>query len=230
MPNRVADNIGDTSGFLLAIRRLVSTLEHLDEEEEEDCEICGSWQLTPRTAEMLYTALENLSDQAYDDVDEHGDDPVSGKNADDWYVLDRLPRITWGMNTDWRRQIAHACEDLARDLVAGDWPTPRSTAEEMVLHLAIEDAPVYLEMSEEDGDARHHALSEHRNDYDWDMCSELFFEDHDVLMLYDASLDGFEDPGNDLNQEYGMGDLRPAAWFRFFAHLEPRDPARGFRR
>lgn len=205
-------------------------LDHANEDEEEDCEICGGWQLTPRTADMLHTALENLSDEAHDDTGEKGDEPVSGKNDGDWSFFDRLPRITWGMDAEWRRQVGHACEDLVRDLTAGEWPRPRCTAEEMVLHLAIKDAPGYLEIWKEATDERHEALPEHRDDYDWDMCSELLFEDHDVLMLYDASLDGFEDPGSDLNRESGVGDLRPAAWFTFFAHLEPRDPDRDFRR
>jgi hypothetical protein len=205
-------------------------LNHASQDEEENCEICGGWLLTPRTADLLYTALENLSDEAHDDADEKGDGPVPGKKAVDWSFFDRLPRITWGMDADWRRQVGRACEDLARDLASGEWPRPRCTAEEMALHLAIKDAPGYLEMCQEDRDERHEALPKQRDDYDWDMCSELLFEDHDVLMLYDASLDGFEDPSGGQNREYGVGDLRPAAWFKFFSHLEPRDPDRGFRR
>jgi hypothetical protein len=207
-------------------------LDHADEDEEDACEICGDWQLTPRTADMLHTALENLADEAHDDADLRGDEPVSGKNADGWSVFDRLPRITWGMDSEWRRQFAHACEDLAGDLAAGEWPRPRCTAEEMALHLAIKDAPGYQEMGQEDEDEdeHHEALPKHRDDYDWHMCSGLLFEDHDVLMLYDATLDGFEDPGGDLNQEYGVGDLRAGAWFKSFAHLDPREPNRRFRR
>jgi hypothetical protein len=206
-------------------------VDHADEDEVDDCEICGDWQLSPRTVDMLYTALENLSDEAYDDADDHGDELVPSKNdADDWSLFDRLPGVTRRMNAEWRRQFGRACEDLAQDLEAGQWPQLRCTAEEMAMHLAIQDAPTYLEMSQDSGDKRHESLPEHRDDYDWHMCSQVFFEDHDVLMLYDASMDGFEDPGDDLNREYGVGDLRPVAWFKPFAHLEPRDPDRGFRR
>jgi hypothetical protein len=206
-------------------------VDHADEDEEDDCEICGDWHLTPRTVDMLYTALENLSDEAYDDADEHGSEPVPSKNdAGDWSLFDRLPRVTWKMDAEWRRQFGRTCEDLAEDLAAGDWPRPRCTAEEMAMHLAIQDAPTYLEMWQDGGDKRHASLPEHRNDYDWHMCSQVLFEDHDVLMLYDASLDGFEDPGGDVNREYGVGDLRAVAWFKPFAHLDPRDPSRGFRR
>ena len=59
------------------------------------------------------------------------------------------------------------------------------------------------------------------------MCSEVLFQDHDVLMLYDASLDGIEDPGNDANEYLRMGDLRPSSWFEYFSNVQPRDPSRG---
>jgi hypothetical protein len=205
-------------------------LNHADEDEIYDCEICGDWQLTPRTADMLHTALETLSDDAHDDADEQSDEPVTKANAGEWSLFDRLPPITWKMNADWRRQFGRACEDLARDLEAGERPQPRCTAEEMALHLAIDDAPGYLEMRREAGDERHAALPEHSDDYDWASCSDLLFEDHDVLMLFDASLDGFEDPGNATNQQFRVGDLRPTAWFGSFSHLEPRDPDRSFHR
>ncbi len=204
--------------------------EHADWEEEMECDVCGKWQLTPRTADMLYTALENLSDEAYDDVDEHHSDPVTREKTGDWALFARLPRITWQTDADWRRQVARACEDLSQDLAAGHWAIPRSNAEEMALHLAIEDAPDYLEMAEESGDEGHNALPEHSDDYNWDECSDLLFQDHDVLMLFDESLDGFEDPGTDINKHFRVGDLRPEAWFKFFNNVEPRDPNRGFRR
>jgi hypothetical protein len=204
--------------------------DHADEDEEMECDVCGDWQLTPRTADMLHTALAVLSDEAYDDVEEHGSDPVTSKSKDDWTVFGRLQRITWRTDADWRRQFARACEDLSLDLAAGHWPAPRSNAEEMALHLAIKDAPGHLEMAEDRQDKRHAALPEHDDDYTWDTCSELLFQDHDVLMLFDQSLDGFEDPSTDINKNYGVGDLRPQAWFEFFASEEPRDPSRGFRR
>lgn len=203
---------------------------HADWEEEMECEVCGDWQLTPRTADMLYTALENLSDEAYDDVEEHGSDPVTRENANDWNLFDRFPRITWRTDADWRRQVARACEDLSRDLAAGSWPIPRNNAEEMVLHLAIEDAPGYQDEAEDSEDERHEALPKHADDYSWDQCSDLLFQDHDVLMLFDRGLDGFEDPDTDINKQFRVGDLRPEAWFTPFANVKHRDPDRGFRR
>ena len=66
--------------------------------------------------------------------------------------------------------------------------------------------------------------------YAWDKCSDLFFQDHDILMLFDEGLDGFENPSTDINKHFRVGDLRPEAWFKFFNNVEPRDPNRGFRR
>ena len=198
--------------------------------EQENCHICTGWQLTPRTADLLYTALEALADQAFDDIEEHGSEPVEKEDRGDWSVFNRLPRITWNQDAEWRRQIARACDDLTDDLVRGEWPTPRNNAEEIVLHLAIHDGPDWEEEKDDIEDEAHEALPRHSRDYDWDMCSEILFQDHDILMLYDESLDGIENPGNDANRHLRMGDLRPAAWFEYFANVEPRDPARGFRR
>lgn len=55
--------------------------EHAHWEEEMECDVCGKWRLTPRTADMLYTVLENLSDEAYDDVDEHDSDPLPARRS-----------------------------------------------------------------------------------------------------------------------------------------------------
>ncbi|MFD8263505.1 hypothetical protein ACFV19_32455 [Streptomyces griseoluteus] len=51
----------------------------------------------------------------------------------------------------------------------------------MALHLAIEDAPTHLE--DRPPTNRHHTLPEHGDDYSWDDCSDLLFQDHDVLKV-----------------------------------------------
>ena len=152
---------------------------------DEECEDCG-WQLTPRTADLLLTALCVLGDQAYDDAEELGDHRVSDHESGNWEVFTRLPALTFGAKRRWRRKMARAFGDLARDIERGGWPQPSCTAEEMALHLAIQDAPTYLEdVDDQDGHTR---LPTHRDDYDWGACSDMFFQDHDVLMLFDARL------------------------------------------
>lgn len=59
----------------------------------------------------------------------------------------------------------------------------------------------------------HRRLPSNPDDYDWDMCSEILFEDHDILLLYDEQFDGVEDPDAKLNQQFRINDLRSASWF-----------------
>ncbi|MGW1249523.1 hypothetical protein [Streptomyces sp. NPDC002535] len=195
--------------------------------EDEECEECG-WQLTPRTADLLHTALVVLADQAYDDAQRLGDQFLSDADSASWEVFDRLPPLTWTADHHWRRRMARAFDDLAADLAKGNWPNPTCTAEEMALHLAIEDAPTYLEDRPAQDD--HNSLPEHEDDYSWDSCSDLLFQDHDVLMLFHSKFTGIEDPDHPANQFMGVGDLREAAWFDPFDNRGIRDPRRGFRR
>ncbi|MCP2342987.1 hypothetical protein [Actinomadura rupiterrae] len=176
----------------------------------EDCDECGSWKLTPRTADVLQASLEILADQAFNDVQAHGDQPVS--RQDEWSLFAELPPHTWEQNATWRRQVARAFDDLADEIEQGQWPEPRCPAEEMALDLAIRHAPVQLEILEEMADddvawgKQHHALPKHQGDYDWIGCAGIFFEDDDYLNT----------PAED--------------WFFPFGGFEPRDPKRGFRR
>ncbi|MYT23345.1 hypothetical protein GTW69_24180, partial [Streptomyces sp. SID7760] len=157
-------------------------------------------QLTPRTAELLHTALVVLADQAYDDVRYLGDRFLPGFSPAASEVFDRLPPFTWTAGHRWRRRMARAFDDLADDLVRGRAPTPACSAEEMALQLAVEDLPGHLEdVSEEDD---HHALPQHDDDYD---CTHLLSQN-----LRDVST--------------GTGALRrPAAWFTPFGDRPARD-------
>jgi hypothetical protein len=93
---------------------------------KDNCDNCSGFQLTPRTATALWAAGQILADQTYDDVAEHGDDPVSDDG--EWNVLASYPRITWHQDAIWRRQAARAFDDLTADLEAGNWPSPTCPA------------------------------------------------------------------------------------------------------
>jgi hypothetical protein len=203
--------------------------DHRCEGGVEDCEECG-WDLTPRTADILHTALSCLADEAYSHAEELEERPVTGEDCGAMGVFGRLPRITWREDADWRRQFARACDDLAGDLVAGRWPEPTCTAEEMALHLAIAEAPGYADLAEDDVQSPHHGLPERDDDYDWDACADLLFQDTDVLLLFDASLDGIEDPDGEINQTLDMTSLQAKEWFEPFGNTTHRDTERGFRR
>ncbi|WP_051466240.1 hypothetical protein [Pseudofrankia saprophytica] len=194
---------------------------------QESCERCAGFQLTPRTAAVLYTALEILSDEAYDDVERHGDDPVD--DGDFWLIFDAYPRITYRQDAVWRRQAARTFDDLADDLKAGRRPSPRCPGEEMALHLALHEASALLD----DPDMITGSVERfppHPGDYDWDTCVDAMFKDTDILGLLDPSRDGMEDPDDPVNRELGIGDYRPSAWFQTFRARKPRDGRRPFRR
>ncbi|MFC8730388.1 hypothetical protein [Streptomyces bacillaris] len=193
-----------------------------DEDGGEDGE-----DVSVRTAAVLRLALQELSAQAWEDVAEFGDRPVGRGQG---LVLGSLPRVTWARDRQWRRQMARCFDDLAADLAPGARSVvPGCTGEEMALHLAIDRArsmvlnrPALVERAVA-------GLPEDRGDLDWDWCSSVLFEDHDVLMLFGSSLDGIEDSGNDVNQAMGMTDLAAAAWFVPFDPGQGREAGRGFR-
>ncbi|MEV7562851.1 hypothetical protein [Streptomyces sp. NPDC089795] len=163
--------------------------------------------LTPRTADLLHTALVVLADQAYDDARHLGDRflPDAGPAASE--VLERLPPFTWRADRRWRRRMARAFDDLADDLARGHRPTPACTAEEQALRLAVEDVPGHLEDLREGDD--HHTLPRHADDYDYSQ------------VLPPDSRSAFKSAGE---------PRRPAAWFTTFDDCHARDPHRGFRR
>ncbi|MFI9276164.1 hypothetical protein ACIGXM_36615 [Kitasatospora sp. NPDC052896] len=195
--------------------------------EDERC----LWQLTPRTADVLHTTLCLLADEAYDDAEELGDGRlVPDEREGNWGVFARLPKLTFGADLQWRRRFARAADDLADDLEHGNWPQPTCTGEELALHLALDDARDRVdELGDTEADT-HHGLPTHRDDYEFDACTDMFFQDTDVLMLYDRRFDGIGDPDDDTNRQLGVGDLRAPAWFEPFGNVKTRDPHRGFRR
>jgi hypothetical protein len=185
------------------------------------------WALSPRTALALWAMLTTMADHGYDDVDGHGDDPVDDDSA--WTLFGDYPRVTWRQDAVWRRQAARAFDDLAGDLAQGREPLPRSPGEEMALHLALRLLPTAIEDNWWGPDL-FDRLPERDGDLNVDTLLDVLFQDHDILALFEAELDGIEDPDDPANAGTGMGDYRPAAWFRPFDSAEPRDGRRPFRR
>jgi hypothetical protein len=194
----------------------------------EFCDACAGFQLSPRTAAALWAVAQILADQAYDDVEEHGDAPVLEDG--DWAVFGRYPRISRTQDAVWRRRAARSFDDLAADLEAGQRPHPRCPAEEMALHLML----VVVAAAVADGwtgvEDYLAELPAHPDDFNWDEASEDLFQDTDILALFDPKLDGIEDPDNELNLHMRIGDYRPQAWFDTFANMARRDGRRPFRR
>lgn len=194
----------------------------------EECPNCEAFQLTPRTAAVLWRVAGVLGDNAYDDVVNNGDEAVT--DTGDWSLFHRYPRLTFAQDAVWRRQAARSFDDLSDDLEAGAWPRPTCPGEEMALHRIVNEAEAAVSDAWW-GDLE--AISSegtHDDDYDWDMIREAFFQDLDILSLFDESLDGIDDPDSELNSNTGMGDYRPRSWFASFGNMTPRDGRRPFRR
>ncbi len=184
--------------------------------------------LTPRTAAVLRLAGEELSALAWQEVTALGDEPLPRGAGG---VFGRLPPITLRRDGQWRRQMARTFDDLAGGLRdegrAG--VEPRCTGEEMALHLMIDRARSITVNRPNAVRELVADLPSRGADYDWDGCSNDLFEDHDVLMLFDAQLDGMEDPDSDIHQAMGMVSLAADEWFKPFRTDYARDPDRGFR-
>ena len=185
--------------------------------------------MTPRTAAVLWSVAQMLADHGHDDVEEHGGDLLPERTG--WQLFDRYPRLTWSQDAAWRRCATRSYDDLAADLAAGDWPLPTCPAEELALHLILEDAPSAVEDGWTGLDAATlDSLPVDPGDFDWNALPDVLFQDTDILHLFEPGLDGIDDPHDPANAEMAMGDYRPSAWFENFANMQPRDERRGFRR
>jgi hypothetical protein len=120
---------------------------------------------------------------------------------------------------------------LAADLAAGNWPLPTCPAEELALHLILED----VLSAAEDGwagldEATLDSLPKEPGDFDWDAMLDVLFQDTDIFISSSRASTESTTPHDVLNAEMAMGDYRQSAWFQNFANMQPRDERRGFRR
>ncbi len=195
----------------------------------DDCEDCSGFQMTPRSAAILWAVAHLHADFAYDDVQHYGDAPVSDRD-DGWAAFADYPWITWGQDAVWRRQAARAFDDLAADLAAGQLPLATCPGEEMATHLMLRAA----QGAAVDGwgvpPEKLNLLPPHADDFDWDLAVDVLLQDEDILHLFDEQLDGIEDPESEENQRFRIGDYRPESWFKPFQNATPRDGRRPFRR
>ena len=169
--------------------------------------------LSPRMAARLWAAAVTLAD-TYDE----------GR----WHLLRRsLPPIVQRVADEvWLERFVACFEALARRLEAGGFDATQittCTAEEMALHLVIDAA----EGATGDGSlATDLSLpASPDRDEDFDAIRELHFRDHDVLLLFDASLDGIEAPNSALDEHGLFANLHPQAWFLPFE--DDGQPRRG---
>ncbi|WIA10568.1 hypothetical protein OEZ85_010755 [Tetradesmus obliquus] len=103
---------------------------------------------------------------------------------------------------------------LVRRLEKGPVPRPNCTAEEFALHRIISMARDFWHDGVDDAVADViEALPCSTLDEDFDLVSEVAFQDHDVLMLFDTPR--LIHPSG-LAQNFGLANLHPDGWFKPF--------------
>jgi len=175
--------------------------------------------VSPRMAARLWAAAVTLAD-TYAEGREH--------------LLKRsLPPIVQRLADEvWMDRFVACFETLARRLEGGGADGTQittCTAEEMALHLVIDAA---------EGGARDGSLAMDLSlparsdcDEDFDAIRELYFRDHDVLLLFDPCLDGIEAPDSALDEHGLFANLHPQAWFLPFQDgVQPAEEHGGRRR
>ncbi|MFE6893117.1 tetratricopeptide repeat protein [Streptomyces sp. NPDC057694] len=199
--------------------------EESPDEEDDD----NPWQPSARTLKVLEAALDIACDITYDAIEEIGGKAIKPKKPRP-FMLGDLPSQTWRQSRRWRRKFARCYDDLAQDIRAGRLPTPTCTGEEMALHMALQSASAMTLDERDFVDELTLGLPESPDDFDWDDCKDLLFQDHDVLWLYWPWMSGIEDPTDAVNRFARVAYLRPEEWFEPFRKDNARTPDRGHRR
>lgn len=182
---------------------------------DHDADLEG-WPLTPRTLAVLMAAVEEVWKALDSDIAAMG--PGLAVEPDESVAVQSFPRVTWNQPIEWWIELWKAAQRVLDGLTSDGWYTPRTPAEEAVVHVACsrrwvdaalglcESLPATLESLPDLGEL----------DYDWDEVLPALAGDADIELLWDPLLDGIGDPDNPVNQEQGMGDYRPTSWHRVF--------------
>lgn len=162
--------------------------------------------VTPRMAAHLWGAALFLADTYR-----------SGSQLD--LLRQELPPVARRLTDDaWMRRFVSSFDALADRLASGRFASEQlasCTAEEMALHLMIDLAEDFV--SDGTFPAQDHLPACGEADIDFESAREVLFRDHDVLMLFNASLDGIEDGSNQISEDFRFANLHPRDWFVTFA-------------
>ena len=202
------------AGVFADTRGPVRARKDFDSQEEYD-EWRDEYWFTPRTAYALAAVAEVI----LDDYREYTREIAPGEWVEDFeYSWTTVNPGT--MTLPWLLRFRQAFKNLISDLALGDLPLPRCTAEEVALHTMIDAAEGYGEdIKGEMFD--YGAIPPHPEDFDWEQCRSLLFEDHDVLMLNNPALDGIENDEQAI-ERMGLAYLRRSEWFQWFGSVEQR--------
>jgi hypothetical protein len=180
---------------------------------------CRSCELvTPRNAANLWVAATQLAD-ALDAELAFIRPPIHGA----WV---RLPWVVSCVPDEWYGQFVDTVVNLADDIATGRCPIPRCTAEEMALHLILED------IAEPDGPdlpdlitIACDGLPISHWDGSWERLAAELFPNPRVRALLADNFGGIDDD-LELVAETGIVRLAPERWFHTFGDV-PERPARG---
>lgn len=162
--------------------------------------------ITPRLARRLWTAALFCADTWRQAGSERS------------LLVEDLPPVAWphAVGTWYERFVD--CFDALADRIAlgqiADDEITTCTGEEMALHLIVDLAEREFDSGfDSDGEALDQLPDRGAADSAFERARDVLLRDEDVLMLYDASLDGIDDPDNDLAAAYRIVNLHPVQWF-----------------
>lgn len=135
--------------------------------------------------------------------------------ADDDFFATELPRVAAPYaKGEWLAQFIGCFQHLAERIAEGDGDSAllaRCTGDELALHMTIDLARDHLNDEVIDIEAAADLPDHGDKDSNFGLIRDVLFADHDVLMLYEPSLDGIED------DEFSRGsNLHPRDWFKPF--------------
>lgn len=183
--------------------------------------------MSPRLAACLWAAAGVLSDT------------YRGPGGRSILVEDLPPVVARVADGSWYDRFLVCFETLEDRFASGSFDPETvacCTGEEMALHLTVDMAETLIETGALEDLGWMASLPPWRREDDgpgW--ARTTLFRDHDVLWLFEASLDGVEAPDSDESLYYGLAHIHPHYWFIRFDDcrgVPPRRPSprRGRRR
>jgi len=164
--------------------------------------------LSPRLAAFLWAAAGVLFDT------------YRGPGGRDMLVEDLPPLVARVADDAWYDRFLACFEALEHQLAVGSFEPEDlacCTGEEMALHLTVGMAEALIETGSLDDLEWMAALPPWRaEDGDPEWARTALFRDHDVLWLFEASLDGLEAPDSDESVYFGLVHVHPRDWFKRF--------------
>jgi hypothetical protein len=179
--------------------------------DDDEC-VCSDAHCDSRMdaqfAFLVWSTGEFLAD-TYVDAQYYEDDlpPVA---------IRHLGRLDDQGRTTWLERFAASFLYFSDCASAGVIPSPRCTGEEMALHILLDfvsgDIQDLDDTHAEDKDFRALPETTRGLSESLSLAKDNWFEDHDVLMLFDDVLEGIESD-EEIGNVMGIINLQPDSWF-----------------